>query len=295
MTASGPRPFSINIFLPDGTPDGLRIISKSNWTGCGVVCPRALLPEAKKRDEFAGTGVYLLEGPSDQGELPTLYIGQGDSIRIRLDQHQSGKDFWTRAVFFVSKDGSLNRAHFLYLEAHLIELAHEAKRVRLDNLTLPTHPKLSESDTADVESFLADMLSILPLVGITAFEKPKTLRRKKDLLYAKARGAKATGYESPSGFVVLKDSRFPGEETPSFHTYLASLVALRRDLESQGVLVREGHELFLTQDYVFGSPSTAASVVLGRTANGLIEWKDERGRTLKEIRKATVPVEVEDD
>lgn len=290
MTVSGPRPFSINVFLPDGTPDGLRIISKSNWTGCGVVCPRALLPEAKKRDEFTRTGVYLLEGPSDQGELPILYIGQGDSIRTRLDQHQLGKDFWTRAVFFVSKDGSLNRAHFLYLEAHLIELAHEVKRVRLKNLTAPTHPKLSEADTADVESFLADMLSILPLVGITAFEKPKTLRREEDLLYlsAKAKGAEARGYESADGFVVLRGSRFRGDEVPSCLHYL---VTIRRELEHQEALVRDALGLLLTQDYIFNSPSTAAGVALGRSANGRTEWKDASGRTLKEIQEASVLVE----
>lgn len=27
------RPFSIRIFVPDGDPDGLRMVEKSNWTG----------------------------------------------------------------------------------------------------------------------------------------------------------------------------------------------------------------------------------------------------------------------
>lgn len=34
------RPFSIKIFVPDGDPDGLRIVEKSNWTGEGVVFNR---------------------------------------------------------------------------------------------------------------------------------------------------------------------------------------------------------------------------------------------------------------
>lgn len=33
------RPFSIKIFVPDGDPDGLRIVEKSNWTGEGVAPP----------------------------------------------------------------------------------------------------------------------------------------------------------------------------------------------------------------------------------------------------------------
>jgi hypothetical protein len=41
-----------------------------------------------------------------------------------------------------------------------------------------------------------------------------------------------------------------------------------------------------TQDYSFSAPSTAAAVVLGRSANGRIEWKAADGRTLKEIQAA---------
>jgi len=28
-----PSSFSIKIFLPDGTPDGLRCVERTNWTG----------------------------------------------------------------------------------------------------------------------------------------------------------------------------------------------------------------------------------------------------------------------
>jgi hypothetical protein len=39
--------FSLRIFLPDGSPDGLRLVEKSNWTGRGIVCPRPLFPTAR--------------------------------------------------------------------------------------------------------------------------------------------------------------------------------------------------------------------------------------------------------
>lgn len=64
------RPFSIKIFCPDGNPAGLRIISKSNWTGVGLVCPRPLLPTVKGRKEFTQPGVYVLVGPPDEGSCP---------------------------------------------------------------------------------------------------------------------------------------------------------------------------------------------------------------------------------
>ncbi|MGB6649164.1 MAG: DUF4357 domain-containing protein, partial [Bacteroidota bacterium] len=42
----------------------------------------------------------------------------------------------------------------------------------------------------------------------------------------------------------------------------------------------------ITQDYTFASPSTAAGVMLGRSANGRIEWKTADGKTLKSIQDA---------
>lgn len=35
------RGFTIKIFVPDGSADGLRIVEKSNWSGRGIVCPRS--------------------------------------------------------------------------------------------------------------------------------------------------------------------------------------------------------------------------------------------------------------
>ena len=63
---------------------------------------------------------------------------------------------------------------------------------------------------------------------------------------------------------------------------------LREQLVADGVLTHAAGELTLSQDYTFGSPSTAASVLLGRHANGRVEWRAEDGRTLKEIQEASL-------
>jgi hypothetical protein len=52
------------------------------------------------------------------------------------------------------------------------------------------------------------------------------------------------------------------------------------------VLVADGDCLRLVQDYLFASPSLAAGVMLGRPANGRVEWKAADGRTLKDIQDA---------
>jgi hypothetical protein len=275
--------FSVRIFIPSGNPDGLRIIEKSNWIGQGLFFPRALFAEARQRDELKRTGVYVLWGPGESGQLLRIYVGEGDSVLSRLDQHAKQKDFWTHAVVFTSKDQNLNKAHVKYLEARLVQLAADAKRAELDNGSIPQLPTLSEADKADAEAFLQDMLLCLPILGLNVFEKAKAPGEKSRDLILRGKGIEARGQDTAEGFVVRAGSLAVKEEVPSLHE---NLKELRRVLLDQGVFVDEDTHYRLTQDYTFNSPSTAAGVLLGRSANGRIEWKDAQGRTLKEIQEA---------
>src|SRR5689334_13850313 len=122
------RGFSVHVFLPDGDPDGIKVVEKTNWSGCGLVIPRPLYSEGRSRHDLERAGVYVLVGATEASPLPQLYVGEGDPVRPRLDQHAKSKDFWTTAVAFTSKDQSLNKAHVQHLEARLVELATLSKR-----------------------------------------------------------------------------------------------------------------------------------------------------------------------
>ena len=76
-------------------------------------------------------------------------------------------------MVFVSANNGLNRAHVTWLEHALVRRAHAANRSRLDNGNLPQEPGLSESEKADTQGFLKEILQILPLVGLRAFEVPR--------------------------------------------------------------------------------------------------------------------------
>lgn len=277
------KAFSVRIFIPSGEPEGLRIVEKSNWTGQGVVFPRAQYPEVRKRPELCRTGVYVLWGPGESGRLPRVYVGEGDGVLHRLDQHAKQKDFWTHAAVFTSKDQNLNKAHVQYLEARLVELAAEAKRAELDNGNVPQRPTLSEADAADAEGFLGDLLLCLPVVGVSVFEKARADTPPSYDLFLTSKGITARGVDSSEGFVVRSGSRAVQTTVPSCHAYL---VELRESLIEQGVLIPDQDGYKLAQDYTFNSPSTAAGVLLGRSANGRVEWKDAKGRTLKGIQEA---------
>jgi hypothetical protein len=55
-------PFTIRIFVPDGDPEGVRLIDRMNWTGHGIVFPREKWLATKQRPEFSRTGLYILSG-----------------------------------------------------------------------------------------------------------------------------------------------------------------------------------------------------------------------------------------
>ena len=284
-------PFSLRIFVADGDPDGLRIVDKSNWIGKALVFPRALLPQVKVRPELAQTGVYLLLGPRPDGEGDMLYVGEGDPIRPRLESHYAKKDFWTRAIgFTTSTAGQLNKAHVQFLEARLLALAKSAKRMPLDldNKKTESEPTLSEADRADMEVFLGHMLGMLPVLGVHAFEQaPKAPAAKAGpVLTCKGKGVQATGYEASQGFVVRVGSQAVADTAPSMAQHVRGMFDLRQELITNGVLALQGALYQFTQDYTFSAPSTAAAVVLGRSANGRVEWKAADGRTLKEIQEA---------
>ena len=280
-------PFSLRIFVADGDPDGLRIVERFNASARAVVFPRALLPQVKARPELQQTGVYLLLGPRPDGEGDLLYVGEGDPIRPRFESHYAQKDFWTRAIGFVAAGGLLNKAHVQCLEARLIALARAAKRVPLDNGNFPNEPTLSEADRADMLVFLDHMLGMLPVLGVHAFESvPAVPAKASPVLSCRGKGVQASGYEASQGFVVKAGSQAVSETVPSMQQHVRGMYDVRQELIANGVLALADGLYRFTQDYSFSSPSTAAAVVLGRSANGRIEWKDAQGRTLKELQEA---------
>jgi hypothetical protein len=280
---SNQQPYSIRIFLPTGDPDGLRLVEKSNWSGIGVVFNRTNYKQAVSRAEFSRTGVYVLIGQTEDSTLPTVYIGEGDPVKDRLNAHYAKKDFWEWAIFFVTKDNSLNKAHVQRMEFRLIEMAKAAKLCKLDNANSPTPPTLSEAETADVDGFILNTLGIFPLLGLGVFETAEPRQKSVELLYIEAKGIKASGYEDSKGFVVAKGSQMVSTETPSL---AQSLRDARKDLIEQSVVTPTGSCFTFEQDHVFSSPSAAACVVQGRSVNGRDEWKNKDGRSLKTIQAA---------
>jgi hypothetical protein len=78
------------------------------------------------------------------------------------------------------------------------------------------------------------------------------------------------------------------EEAPYIHRYMSTL---RRDLQESGIVRADGDRFVFVQDQAFGSPSTAAGVILGCPMNGRTAWKTNEGRTIKDLQAERVGIE----
>lgn len=274
---------TIKIFLPHGDPKRLRTAEISNWSGRAVAGPRTELEQLTAREEARNVGMYLLTGLDPMTGEPAVYIGEAESIKERLKQHLD-KDFWNQVIFFTSKDENLTKAHIRFLEGRVIELAKKAGRANLMN-SQSTNSRLPESDRADMEIFLQKIEQLLPALGVEVLV-PMTARpesaHESRLLYCDIVGLRAKGHLTPNGIVVLKDSEAVLNLRPSGENY-PWVVNAREHLKLTGVLIESDGRWVFTADHEFSSPSAAAAVIHGGTANGRTAWKDAQGRMLKEL------------
>jgi len=272
---------TIKIFLIDGDPNGRLSCELSNWTGKAYKIPRIKIKDCTDRDDLTSTGVYLLFGKDEEGK-DLVYIGEAESILKRLTQHLIQKDFWNETIVFVSKDENLNKAHIKYIENKLHTIAQSAKRYKVENSMTPTQSSISESDRAEMEEFIENIKMLVNTLGHKVFDEKREFKPavKQEAFYIKGtRGANGQGVPTSDGFVVYKGSKTAGIAVESM---TQNYVSLRQKLIKDNVIINKGNYFEFPEDFIFSSPSAAASMVLGRNANGLTEWKLKDGTTLKQ-------------
>ncbi|MGE0644264.1 MAG: GIY-YIG nuclease family protein [Nitrospira sp.] len=272
---------TIKLFLPRGEAKSLRIAEISNWTGKAVAAPRTELDELLAREELDKAGVYILLGTDPLTNAPRAYIGEAEVIRDRLKQHKT-KEFWVSAIVFVSKDENLTKAHVRYLESRLLAEAAAINRVTIEQ-NQAGGSKLPESDREDMEVFLARIRTLLPVLGsdiLAPIAQPTNSAQPGGVLFCRIKGAEARGQRTANGFVIFQGSTAVLEERPSAESYPYIMVQ-RKQLIADGTLIERDGFLMFTKDSEFTSPSAAAVVIHGGSANGLTAWKTSDGKSLK--------------
>jgi hypothetical protein len=277
---------TIKLFLPHGDAKSLRTAEISNWSGKAIAAPRTELDELLSREELEKAGVYILLGTDPQTNGPFAYIGEAEVICDRLKQHKAKE--WNSAIVFTSKDENLTKAHVRYLESRLLEEAAAVKRFMLDQ-NHAGGSKLPESDREDMEVFLDRIRQLLPVLGsdiLTPIAQITAHGQRGILLFCRNKGAEARGQRTANGFVIFQGSTAVLEERPSTESY-PYVVAQRKQLITDGTLVEKNGFLVFTKDAEFSSPSAAAVVIHGGSANGLTAWRTSEGKSLKQLDEQT--------
>jgi hypothetical protein len=289
------KPRSINIFLLDGDPNGIRVAQIMMSTIQAIAFRRNKLGEVRKTfPEIERPGVYILIGEDEsEPDRQLAYIGESEGVGDRLAYHNSNekgsdaKAFWTDTVVLISKDENLTKSHARYIEACLIRGAGSNPRWLLPNIKRPpeTAGKLPLPDRAAMDEFVDQTKTLVGALGWDLFREvrgrqaasvntiysvsaPSTVGQR---FFFRGEGFAAEMELGASGdFVVLAGSRARVRTTT---TIPRGTSALRKTLLVSGVLNQQEDFLVFTSDYSFSSASAAAATVIGASANGRILWK----------------------
>jgi len=234
------RPQTIQIFLPNGSPRGIKIAEITNRVVKAILIPRNQLENAVKRPEVKNVGLYFLLGTSDEGAKPLVYIGEAEDCWERLKQHNRNKEFWSHACLIVSKINAFTKAHVKYLEHVAVKQAQEVNRFKTENGNIPNSPYITESMEADLFDNFETIKILLSTLGYPVFDSiDKKSISKKEILYLNGRGVEAEGDLIDDGFVVFKGSQATNKEATSCPEYLINtrkkllqVVFLKKKLEN---------------------------------------------------------------
>lgn len=277
------RPQTLQIFLPDGNPRGVRIAEITNRTVKAILFPRNQFDYILTRNELSNVGFYFLFGESEIGK-PLVYIGEAEDCAVRLSQHQRNKDFWNYAIVIISKINAFTKTHVKFLEHISIKKAQEVGRWQLENGVNTNLPFVTESMEADMLDCFETTKILLSTLGFPLFDSisRENYRTSEDIYKMKSKEAIAEGDLIDEGFVVYKGSKAIKDTLPSCHKYM---IDLRNKLIDTGILSLKGNVYVFTEDYIFSSPSTAGGVVAGCPTNGWKTWKNMNGKNLDEIKR----------
>lgn len=289
------RGCSINIFLLDGDPNGIRVAQISMSTIQAIAFRKLQMRQVRTTfPELARPGVYILLGFDEtQPDRLLAYIGQSECVAARLQVHAGNdragdsKTFWLETIAMVSKDENLTTTHARYVEARLIGDACRNPRWKLQNTQMPGEEgMLPLQERHAMEEFIDQTKTLVGALGCDLFKVIVSPARPTDtaaplldsfVFEFKGAGFVAHMMVTASGeIVVTNGSRARLRSTPTVPKHTA---ALRANLLASGILSAQQDALVFSKDYMFPSVSSAAAAVYGGSANGRISWRLPDGRT----------------
>src|SRR5690554_4058146 len=279
------RPRTIQIFLPDGDPSGIRIAELTTSIVRLIELPRSELPKFAAMPEARQVGLYFLISGEGKDEL---YIGQSGEVGARLLQHHENENRdWERALVLVSMTNNLTQTHVLYLESLSIEKAKHCQRYELLNGNGGQKPHTPVPLKADCDEIHEIGSLLLATLGYPIFEPlTETSPTKTEQVFLCSRtGVDAKGIYTNEGMVVLKGSSAPMTTKRKTEQRFYDK---RDQLLAKGVIAEQDGRFVFQRDYLFPTPSGASMFLLLASSNGWVDWKTEQGITLHDHQGRTL-------
>ena len=283
------RPQTLQIFLPHGDPQGIRIAEITTRIVQVIEVPRSLLADFLKMPESNQVALYFLFSEEEDGSDGRVYIGQTGDLHMRLPDHNKKKEFWERALVLISRTKSLTQTHTLFLEWLCIQEARKATRYSVENGNSGSKPHTPPSLEADCYEIFETGHILIATLGYPIFDsisKKVEDAKPDEMFYCTGSGANGRGLYTEEGFVVLQGSVGRKENVPSIIGTAGE--RLRNRLIETGAVRVEGDTVIFSKDHLFKSPSWAAMSLMGRNANGWVEWKNKDGKTLDAVKRQAV-------
>lgn len=267
----------LEIIYHNGQPDGIRSIRRHLSTMTTYIIPCPLLSEAKKLTGINRPGIYYLISENDANKIAQIYIGQTRNGVSRLDDHNRSKDFWNKAIIFLTDSKTFSLDMISGLEDYAINKATESKRYKVENTVNPKY-EIDEYDLPLIEEVYEEIKFIMATQGYKMDNSKSTLNEA-NTLHTTRNGVQAFGVYDGEKFEVLEGSEI--DMSRKCHSY--NIEKQRQTAIKNGNIVDIGGKYKLNVSVSFTSPSSAAMFVLGGSTNGWVEWKNKNGKTLDEL------------
>ena len=291
-------PSTIRFILMDDNFNGRIKIEHTKINAFIYKIPHDMLDICKDIKELKQYGIYFLI--DNKSANRKVYVGQarerrnGKGVLLRmLEAHPSIKD-WTEAIIVVSAKDDYGATEISYLENKFCILAKKAGSFDVQNGNEPSTSNIKDSDRYEMDDVISYTEMMIGQLGYDIFKSTGIRKRnnrtsiksvKEDttqkVFYLSKRGSNAEMLrQSANSYIVSKGSVISKETTPSFYSKPCTTARhIREELIAKDVI----KNFIFTQNYVFTSSSTAASVILGASANGKTSWRRKDVKTLKEI------------
>ena len=269
---------NINLFLMDGKTTGRIKCSLSNWTGLVYKIPRISLDQCENITATKHNGIYFLIGSNDEQVL--LYVGKaskrlnGKGLIDRIKESHDSISFWHEAVLITTRDDYFGPTELYYLENKFHDIATTAKQFMVANSITPSIGNPTEEKQCELDEFIEYSKLLIASMGYK-FLVPEVSNDTQILSMVYSDGSAKGTYTEDGRMIVFEGSRINPNVTPACSESTRKLRNRYTDVINDYNILQENLE--------FKSPSGAASFIAGAPVNGNVYWKNEDGKTLKEL------------